>query len=65
MPDPACREALIALDRAVYGSGGNSWNADLLKQCLDRLPPPAPRGKRAGPLPDLYPREDALPGAST
>ncbi|MCG6868064.1 MAG: hypothetical protein LJE91_04830, partial [Gammaproteobacteria bacterium] len=65
IPDPACRGALVALDRAVYGTGGSSWTGELLQRCLDRLPPPAPRGKRAGPLPELYPRGDALPGAST
>lgn len=65
IPDPVCRGALVALDRAVYGNGGNAWNGGLLKRCLDRLPPPAPRRKTAGPLPDLYPRGDALPGTST
>jgi len=56
MPDPTCREALIALDRAVYGNGNNPWDGSILRDCLKNFPNTTERRKKPGTLPDLYPR---------
>ena len=56
LPDPAQREALHQLDRAVFGGGAADWHGARLAELLDRLPDDkGDTGKRDETLPDLYP----------
>lgn len=56
LPDPAAREALAGLDRALY-RGGGQWDGARLAKCLQRLPEQgAAAEKTATVLAPLYPR---------
>ena len=56
MPDACDKEALVELDRALYGGNSQDWNGSALKATMEELPDAVSERRENSPLPDLYAR---------